>query len=169
MGENPSGENNSYRTPPVQHIRPHHKAMARMMVAGATPGEVATALGFSAGHMSHIQASPAFQAILAQLEEDADDSASDLAKQMEAMKMRALEVLDEDLDIEVQSLAHRRVRQRAAVDILDRTIGKKDNSTPPSGGPTLHFHNHKELQLHVRSQSTEELAQNVLDLVIEDD
>ena len=163
MSRNPSAE--GYRTPTISYMRPHHRTMARMLVSGATQTEVCKALGFTAGHMTRIVASPAFQAIMRNLEEQADDDAVDLKGQLEAMQMRALEVLDEDLEIECESLKHRRLRQQAARDVLDRTMGRK---TSAEGGTHLHLHDHKELKVSMREKSTEELMQNVLDIVVDD-
>jgi len=168
MGLNPQAAEGAYRTPAIQHIRPHHRAIARMIAIGVPPKEAGQAFNMTPGHMSHILASPAFQAIVKKLEDSADEEAIDLRKQMEAMKLRALEILDEDLEVETETLTERKFRHRAAVDVLDFTMGKKDNK-PAEAGNHLHFHDHKELHQHIRKQSTEELAANVLDMVVEKD
>lgn len=165
MGQNPSAPDGGYRTPAIAFIRPHHRAMARMMAAGATPKEVCNLTGFTPGQMSRIQASPSFQAYLKELEEAAEEEAADVQKQLLAMQSRALEVLDMDLEMEVgDSLAARRHRLNAANSVLDRTIGKKSSG---DGGNHLHIHDHKELHHH-EGMSTEELARKVLDMTMND-
>ncbi len=166
MGLNPQAAEGAYRTPAIQHIRPHHRAIARMIAIGVPPKEAGQAFNMTPGHMSHILASPAFQAIVKRLEDYDDEEAIDLRKQMEAMKCRALEILDGDLEVEAETLPEKKFRHKAAVDVLDFTLGRKDNK-PPEAGNHLHFHDHKELHQHIKQQSTEDLAQNVLDMVVE--
>ncbi len=144
MGRIPEGTEieGGYKSPKINYLWPHHKTMARMVVAGATPGEVAATMGFSKGQVSRVMGSPAFQSEIARLECGADEVAIDLHEDIKKIAPRALEVLDGHINMEPETIQEKTLQQRAAFDILDRGgYGKKIEST----GKSLNLHLHKEI------------------------
>ena len=121
------------KSPTLKQIRPHHRSMARALVAGLTPTEVARSFGFSAGQISRIIQTPMFQAELARLEAGASASAMDLRDDIRRMAQRAVEVLDADLEMEVgEDLRARALRQKAAMDVLDRAGVSRGDADDPA-------------------------------------
>lgn len=161
MGLNPQGQDDTYLTPPIQYVRPHHRKMARMLVAGIRPSEIATILGFTTVQITHILASPHIQIEVGRLEEMADEIAVDMRLDIERMAETAVEIMDEDLHIVPNDRFDRKLRQDAAKDILDRAGYRKNQDSKPSG---LHLHLHKE----IKSMSDEDLRDSVFELIKED-
>jgi len=146
-------------SPVVNHLWPHHRSMARLVVSGLRPGEIAEITGYSPGQISRIMQSPLFQAEVNRLEAQADHVAVDVHRDLKALAERAVEVLSENLDPEVS--VERELRTKTAFDVLDRTgFGKK-------GSPSLHLHAHAHAK-EVEKMSREELYKDVLDIVEED-
>jgi len=146
-------------SPQIQQIRPHHRSMARAMVAGGlSPKQLATAFGFSLGHVSRIIQTPLFQAEVARLERGADEVAWDMREDLKRMAVRSLEVLDEDLYIEPTDARERYLRSKTAMDVLDR-IGLRKGDGKAAGT------NLKNIQINVNNASVDEIRNEVMELV----
>lgn len=137
-------------------IRPWHRSIARAVAAGMRPGEVCEAYGYSPSHVTKILESPLFQAEVARIEAQAEESAVSVREDLQQMSLRAIEVLDEALDTPVADWQDRSRRIDAAFGVLDRAgYGKKEQ-------PSEHRHLH--LHAEVKKMSDEELLKDVLDL-----
>lgn len=141
----------------IQVLKPHHTAMARMFAVGLQPGEVATLTGFTPSQISVIQGSPLFQAAVAKIQDMLDEGAvAEVHDQLQGMAPRAAEVLDEDLNFMPLCTADRKLRQTAAIDILNRTGYKI---------PERVEHAHAHILKDARDMPTAELATDVLDVI----
>lgn len=137
-------------------VRPWHRAMARMVATGARPMEIAGAFDYSNSQVTKILESPLFQAEVARIEAQADAEAVSIRSDLQQMSVRAIEILDETLDIPVDSWEDRNKKINAAFGILDRAgYSKKEQ-------PQEHKHLH--LHAEVKSMSDEELLKDVLEL-----
>lgn len=56
----------------LRRIRDSHRMVARLLVLGLGPGEVAKRLGYSPGTLTRLQADPAFQELMAQYRAEVD-------------------------------------------------------------------------------------------------
>lgn len=147
MGNHPKG-----KTKTVGYLWPHHRSMSRAMVAGGlTPGELAVAYNFTPCQITKIINSPLFQAEVARLEAGQEEETRSLREDILKMSERAIEVIDEDLQIKE---AGNKQRQRAAFDILDRAgFGTKKTLVSVKVGGDLvgvkqEIHNMKSEELH---------------------
>jgi len=143
-------------SPQLQQIRPWHKSMARLMVAGGKrPGELAQIFGMSPCQITIVTNSPLFIAERERLEAMADYQAVDVRTELEIRQGMALEVIDECL-----TCGDIKVKKDAAFEILDRTgFGKKAEVQKHA-----HLHLHKE----IKEMSDEDLSKEALDM-LEDD
>ena len=163
MGRHPEGTvaEGGYKSPEITHLWPHHRKMARLAAAGLQPGEIASLTGFTEAHISRILGSPAFQAILGELELRADAQAVDLREDIKKLATLALENMAEDVTMPIEDRKDRQVRQKASTDILDRAGYRKQDK--PVGD--LHLHKHT----HVEKMTKEELRDDVMDLAKSED
>lgn len=157
------GRQQAHKSPVAfTQIRPHFRAIARAAVVGLSPGQLATSFGFTESHMSRILQTPLFEAEIARLERKADDNACDIREDLRVMRIKAIENLDEDLNIEPLNLQARALRGHASRDILDRTgIRKQDKPIVPAGG-TLSV---KQTIINIERMSEKELREDVMDLI----
>lgn len=162
MGRPPEGtaEEGGYKSPEVVHLWPHHRKMARLVASGCQPSEIATLTGFTEAHVSRIFGSPAFQAIVNDLMERADEIAVDHRQEIQALVGPALENVSEAIHMEVADRKDRELKLKASQDILDRAGYRKQER--PVG--ELHLHKHK----HYQKLTDEELRDEVLDLTRDD-
>lgn len=144
-------------TPTISYLWPHHRSMARSMVAGGlTPGELAVAYGYTPGQITRIINSPLFQSELARIEAGEEQDARDLRKEIMKMAERAVEVIDEDLRIKEIG---NKTRQAAAFDILDRAgFGTKKTSIHVEGDMTF-------VRQDIHEMSTEQLHDEVMGFI----
>lgn len=147
-------------TPTIKSLWPHHRSMARAMVAaGLTPTQLAEAYGFTPGQITRIINSPVFRVELARLEGEADEVATDVRKDLKLLAERAVEVLDDQLNKQGVDV---KVQQQAAFGVLDRSgYGKNEG-----------FKGVKKIsitQVNVGDMSDKELRDDVLDLVEDED
>ena len=147
-------------TPTIRTLWPHHRSMARAMVAaGLTPTQLATAYGFTQGQITRIINSPVFRVELARLEGEADEVAVDVRKDLKLLAERAVEILDDQLNKQGVDV---KVQQQAAFGVLDRSgYGKTD---PFKGAKRISI-----TQVNVANLSDKELRDDVLDLVEDED
>ena len=132
--------------------------MARAVIAGMRPSELAQIYGYTPSHITRIINSPAFLLEVSRLEEDADDKATDVRSDIKKMAKRAVEVLDEQLN---RPGIGEKTKQRAAFDILDRAgFGSKPGKYP--GGTTINL---TKIEKIVNEARPETLKDDVLDLV----
>ena len=149
-----------WKSPKIAQCRPWHRAMARMIVAGARPGEIAESFGYTPGMVSKIIQSPLFEAELRRLENEAEAAAIDIHEDLQQMSLRASEILDRELQGDPGSLKEREAQVTVAFGVLDRAgFTKRDQ-------PVMHLHKHEHLE--VKGMSNEELLKNVIDLVADE-
>jgi hypothetical protein len=157
MGRIPTGKSGASNG--IGYLWPHHRSMARDLIAGFTPGEVADKSGFTAAQITRITQSPLFIAELNRLAAQAEDTAVDVHEDFRRMSTRAAEILDENLHGEEIS---RGLKTKTAFDVLDRAgYGKKEK-------PSLHLHAHAHEVRKVHDMDTEELYEEIIDLVEEE-
>ena len=77
----PSGSLNSAK--PVTFLWERHKEVARLLVAGERPVDIAKRLGYTQAWLSTMMNSPVFKNYLAKLSERKDDQSLDIRKQIE--------------------------------------------------------------------------------------
>ena len=167
MPAGPQGPNGTYLTAPMlSRPRIHHIHMARLVVMGCTPGEIAEVTGFSPVQITKILASPLFQKEVARLAGEADTSAIDLRQELQSLALKAMVNLEEDLHIadgiDPNELTNfqRRLRNSTSMDVLDRVgLGNKTAGS----GVSLHLHKHEEQ--HVHAMSVDALRNDVMELL----
>ena len=142
-------------TPTIAQLRPWHRSMARMMVAGGKrPGELAILFGITPTQISVITNSPLFLAELNRMEALAEYEAVDMRTELEIRQGLALETVDEHLTNKDHAI---KGRVNTALEILDRTgYGKK--SEPQKH---LHLHAHGD----VKDMSDEELRNEISNFI----
>ncbi len=157
MGRIPTGKSGEAHG--IGYLWPHHRAMARDLIAGFTPGEVADKSGFTAAQITRICQSPLFIAELNRLAAQAEDTAVDVHEDFRRMSTRAAEILDENLHGEGIS---RGLKTKTAFDVLDRAgYAKRDK-------PQLHLHAHAHEVRKVAEMDKDELYEEIIDLVEEE-
>jgi hypothetical protein len=148
------------KSPHIEAARPHHRSMARDMVAGGLrPGELAKLYGMSPSQVSVITNSPAFHAELKRLEDGADVAAMDVRDEIARMVPKAVENLHDDLDMDVENHLERQVRQKASLEVLS-IAGIKPSS---HGGIKINIGD-KNTQINVKELSDDELREKVFDI-----
>ena len=140
-------------SPTLQQLRPWHKSMVRMMVAGGSrPGELAKVFGMSPSQITVITNSPLFIAERERLESLAEYQATDVRQELEMRQGMAVEIIDECLlngDINM--------KKSVAFEVLDRTgFGKKAE---------VQTHQHLHLHKEIKEMSVEDLAKEALDAI----
>lgn len=149
-----------WKSPKIAQCRPWHRAMARMVVAGARPMEIAESFGYTAGQVSRIIQSPLFEAELRRLENEAESAAVDIHEDLAQMSLRASEILDRELQGDPTSLKEREAQITVAFGVLDRAgFTKRDQ-------PVMHLHKHQHLE--VKNLTNEELLKNVIDMTVDE-
>jgi hypothetical protein len=147
-------------SPHIENARSHHRSMARDVVAGGLrPGQLATLYGMSKGQISRIMGSPAFQAELKRLEDGADVAAMDVRDEISKMVPKAIENLNDDLDMDVENHLERQVRQKASLEVL--TIA---GIKPSAGGGIKIDIGDKNTQINISDLSDDDLRKEVFDL-----
>jgi len=132
--------------------------MARAVVNGVTPTALAEMYGFTPAHITRIINSPAFRLEVGQLEESANEKATDVRSDIKKMAKRAIEVLDDQLN---KSGIGEKTKQRAAFDILDRAgFGSKPGKF--KGGTQINL---TKIEKIINQTTPEGLKDDVLDLV----
>ncbi len=146
----------------IDQLRPHHRSIARAIVSGLTPTQIALSYGFTEPHISRLLQTPLFEAEVARLERNADDNACDMREDLKMMRTKAMENLDEDLDIVPTTLQERAYRGMASRDILDRTgVRKQDQSLVLKGGTF----NLKQTLINIEKMSEKEIRDDVMTLI----
>jgi hypothetical protein len=139
--------------------------MAHLFATGMTPTEVAEYTGFSCVQVTKILAAPLFQKEIQRLQKEAEVKSIDLRESLNALALKALCNLEEDLHISdgkepnEMTTPERRMRQAASFDVLDRVgLGKKELHVGE-----LHLHKHDEK--HIHSMSEADLRNDVMELL----
>ena len=158
----------------ISQMKPHHRSMARDIVA---MGEIrnkdlARIYNMLPPQISIIVNSPVFQAELARLEDEVEESVCHVRAGIRLLVPRAEQVLKEELFKDEEedefgmsvkmSLPERKLRLGVALDVLDRSEGKGKN-----GDGATHLHLHNELHL-TKQMTTEELKTDIFDLITKD-
>jgi hypothetical protein len=122
----------------VQKLQPWHRKMARVRcVEGLSVTQLARRFGKSRSATGKIVSSPLFKEYFATLERHADLEVVNVRADIHRMAVRAVENLDDDLDMDVATLEDRKVRQTASRDILDRAGFVKTPVVNPGGNQQL--------------------------------
>lgn len=160
MGRTQQGENGLGLSPHIQHMRPHHRSMARAVALGnRRPTDLSEIYCLSVGQVSRIMGSPAFQAEVLRLEQELDLVSHDLAKDIRYMTETALQVLDEDLNTKPMNMEMRRLRSTTALEVLGIAGIRK------TGGNTtlIKIDNNIETK-HVEDLEESELRDEIIEL-----
>lgn len=156
------GRNQEHKSPiAFTQIRPHHRSLARAVVSGLSPSQLALTFGFTEPHISRILQTPLFEAEVARLERNADENACDIREDLRVMRAKSIEVLDEDLNFVPTNLQERVLRNRTAQDILDRTgVRKQDKPISPVGAVSI-----RQTIINIEGMSEKDLREDVMDLI----
>lgn len=137
----------------LQQLRPWHKSMARMMVAGGRrPKELATIFGLSQRQISTIISTPLFLAEVNRLEALAEYEAVDARTELEMRQPLALEAIDRGL---LQGDPDK--ASKVGFEILDRTGFPK--------GATVQKHIHLHAHREVDDMDLEDLHEAAMEMV----
>ena len=164
MGRHPAEDRDTVTTPTIGHTWPHHKSMARALIAGGLrPGELAKAYGMSTTQISVITNSPLFKAEVERLEKLAEASATDFRGHInDVLVPKAMDVLEEDLDLGAddvaESVALRRLRQTAAFEVLER--GDQTRKRAPIGIGKVNID-----KVNINNMPLEEVRTSVFDMI----
>lgn len=152
----------------IGQLKNHHRSMARDIIAMGEVRNVDLARIYSMtqSQISIIVNSPVFQAELARLETEVEESVCDVREGIRLLVPRAEQVLKEELykdndELAPMGLRERKMRLEVAFNVLDRDSGKKKHGE--SAAADIHFHQHNEL--HVKGMSTEQLRNNIFDIL----
>ena len=131
MGRFQENSDGTGKSPQIKHLRPWHRSMARSVALGAqSPMQLADAYGFTPGQISRIMGSPVFQAEVARLSSEMDVVSMDVAKDLQIMGERALQNLDEDLNIVPTSHDLRKLRNITSLEVLGMLGTSKSTNSP---------------------------------------
>ncbi len=145
MGRNDEGLTVGRHVEPIKQLRYWHKGIARAAVAGnKRPSELSKIFGYTEAHITRILESPLVIAEMNRLECGAEIITVDMATELKMRQGAALQVIDEvlgDTDEDTGELkAPLPMRKDVAMEILDRTgYGK--------AAKHLHLHRHEEKQM----------------------
>ena len=103
--------------PYLQSLKPIHRAMARSLLAGATPADLQVRYGYSLSRISIIMAADLFKHEMERLEKEAEALVVDAHADLVSLKGRAIEIIAEELYSDMASAR----RTKSAFDVLDRT------------------------------------------------
>ena len=133
--------------------------MARMVVEGLRPEEIAGLTGFRPSHISRILGTPAFQAEVNRIEAMMEEDGMDIHKEIRTLAENAVEVLSQNINAQAVSDADKNRQQKAAFDILDRAgFGKTETHV------SKNLHLHADIK-DVRKLTTEQLQEDISDLL----
>jgi len=164
MGRFQENSDGTGKSPQIQHLRPWHRSMARSVALGAqSPSQLADAYGFTPGQISRIMGSPVFQAEVARLSRELDIVSMDVAKDLQIMGERALQNLDEDLNIVPTSMDQRKLRNSTSIEVLGMLGISKSSNSPAIVNNILNISSgseHKE----VEKMSEQQLREDIMEL-----
>ena len=156
--------NNNESFGQIKQVREHHMGMARALVAGLTPQELARAFNFSSGQVTKITSSPVFQAEVARLRKKVEETAVNVGVRLETLNHPAVDRIEQVLR---DDNADKRVQINAAFEVLSRTgYGKHDKV---SGGETRNNVSATQINLNIGQMTTTELREQVFDLIGEEE
>jgi hypothetical protein len=122
----------------VQKLQPWHRKLARVrLVEGLSVTQLARRFSKSRSTVGKVVSSPLFKEYYDTLEHHADLEVVNVRSDIARMASRAVENLDDDLDMSVSTLEHRKVRQTASRDVLDRAGYVKTPVVTPGGNQQL--------------------------------
>ncbi len=79
---------------PLTYIWERHREIARRLVAGEKPIEIARAMNYTPGRVSVIMHSPAFKEVLLDLRKQANENAADVRGRISQSAIRAMDILE---------------------------------------------------------------------------
>lgn len=101
----------------LNQLKTQHREVARLAFEGFRAVEISTKTSLAISTVRSILCDPLCKAYIANLDEAASDNVIDVRKRLSTMNVKALDVIDDMLSLEVPPA----VALRAAHDILDRT------------------------------------------------
>lgn len=165
MGRFQEGPNGVGLSPHIQHLRPHHRSMARAVALGnREPKQLGTIYSLTSGQVSRIMGSPAFQAEVSRIEREVEVVLFDKAKDLQMMGEKAIENLDDDLHIEPATLDHRKLRNNASVTVLGM-LGIRPSGGDPSSITNILNVTQNNYDREVEDLSPRELRDGVMELL----
>jgi len=118
----------------VQKLNPWHRKLARAKLMGnLSITQLARKFNRSRTAVGKVCSSPVFKKYYEMLEGGVEDEVANIRMDLRQMASRAVENLDEDIGMTPTTLEHRKVRQMASKDVLDRA-GFARTPVPTSGG-----------------------------------
>jgi hypothetical protein len=145
MGLNPSeyDVSESVELYGLEQVRPYHREIARRLVLGQRPSEIAKDLGWSVSRLSIIINSPLFKMEIARLEQIRDTGVADVGKTLKELSPIALETVER---IMYQSKSER-LKLEAAETVLDRAGYGTINKVDVKGSVVHNYHNYTKEEL----------------------
>ncbi len=105
----------------IQKLQPWQRKLARVrLVEGLSVTQLSRRFKKSRSTIGKVVSSPIFKEYYDGLEAHADLEVMNVRADIARMAHRAVENLDDDLDMDIDTLEHRKVRQTASRDVLDR-------------------------------------------------
>jgi len=115
--------------PAIVKIRDSHRALARLLATGVSPGEAAAKTGYSNSRVSILLADPSFQELLAHYRGKVDEVFVDQLKKIELLAMSASNELLERLEEKPEEFSNGQLMALMESG-LDRTIAPKKGGAP---------------------------------------
>ena len=143
----------------IKSMTPRNKAIARLLLAGKKPAEIAKHFSVTKQIVSRVINSDIFIEYYDGLERMAELKALEFGQELRVLGKAAVGVKREDLDIgpkeKMSADVHRarKLRADAATDVLDRIPETSKRSHTTSESKHLHLHQHE----HIDSMSEEKL------------
>lgn len=104
---------------PLTFLWERHKEIARRLVTGEKPRELAHSMGMSEARLSIITNSPAFQAHLARLSAAADENSKNVQARMGELAVESMTILEQAIRVKNDSISPA-LKIKVAQDVLDR-------------------------------------------------
>ena len=117
-----------YKTPPIKRVNEKHRRDGRLVVKGHSYSEISEMTGFSTTHISRIVANPTVKNEMERFRVKLAERALD---KIAAAMPDAADVLIDDMNIKGNDPRLRKLRQTAAIEVLDKGTGvtKDEGST----------------------------------------
>ena len=116
-----------YKTPGIKRVNEKHYRVGRLKIRGLTHDEIRQKTGYSPTHITRILSNPTVKNEMERYKKRLSESALD---KLIASTPKAADVLIDDLDITGEDPRLRKLRQSAAIEVLEKASvgGKKQES-----------------------------------------
>lgn len=113
-----------YKTPGIKRVNEKHYRVGRLKVKGLTHDEIRQKTGYSPTHITRILSNPTVKNEMERYKKKLSESALD---KLIASTPKAADVLIDDLEITGEDPRLRKLRQTAAIEVLDKaSVGGKN-------------------------------------------